>query len=177
MSIEPPEGAELTEIEAALLALAPSPSRLNRDRLMFEAGARSRSAVLRRRWLWPSIAAGLAALVLGESAMLARRPAPQVIERVVVVREPVEPTPSPIRPAETAPDEAHPPKADSIDDLLAVRWTTVGDYRRGMTHEDEFVPTQADAPDSRPRQQPPAASVGELRRAGFAKLLNPGGRS
>lgn len=177
MSVEPREGPHLTEIEAALQALAPSPSRIDRDRLMFEAGARSRSAAPRRRWLWPSIAAGLAAVVVGESAILARRPSPQVIERVVVVREPAEPAPSPIRPAETAPDEAHPTKADSIDDLLAVRWRSVGDYRRGMTHQDDFVPTQADAPVLRPRQQPPAASVGELRRAGFAKLLNPGGRS
>ncbi len=177
MSSEPREGPELTEIEAALRALAPSPSRIHRDRLMFEAGACWQPAALRRPWLWPSIAAGLAALVLGESAMLARRPAPRVIERLVVVRQPSEPAPPPIRPAETAPVETHPSRAESIDDLLAVRWTTVGDYRRGMTHGDDFVSTRANSYVERPRQEPPTASVGELRRAGFAKLLNPGGRS
>ena len=171
MSIEPPEGPHLNEIEAALQALAPSPSRIHRDRLMFDAGSRWRSVAHSRRWLWPSIAAGLAALVVGESAMLARRPAPRVIERLVVVRRPAEPAPPPIRPVSTPPVEAHPKKADPIDDLLAVRWESAGDYRRGMSVRADIFASPSVAPVASPREETPPASVGELRRAGFEKLL------
>ena len=64
----------LVAVEAALASLDPAPSAVDRDRLMFLAGAASARRG-RARWLWPSTAAAaaVAAAVLG--AMLAVRPA------------------------------------------------------------------------------------------------------
>jgi hypothetical protein len=83
---------ELSGIEDALGSIAPAPSRLDRDRLMFRAGqAANRPSPFGQR-LWVAIAASTGLVALGEAALLARRPHPQVVERVVVVREPA-PTP------------------------------------------------------------------------------------
>src|SRR4051794_27865698 len=89
-----PLDPELEAVESALGRLAPARSRLDRDRLMFQAGAKSVRSGSRRHWVWPSIAASLAVVVLSESLVLATRPDP----RVVVVRreeaqEAVEPEP------------------------------------------------------------------------------------
>lgn len=174
----------MTDIELALRALAPAPSRIDRDRLMFEAGARSLGAADRRRWFWPGVAAGLAAIVAGESILLASRPTPRVVERLVVVREPLEPA-APV--AERAiPSEGvnvGREAADPIEEFLAARWETAGDYRRGLAPGRAGLGTPStrldrgadDRPDGRKAPRP--ASVGELRRSGIAELLNPGGRS
>lgn len=91
---ERPDDPGLTEVEAALGSLSPSAGRLDRDRVMFEAGRASvrRSPV--RGVLWPSIAAGLALVALGEAAWLVGRPGadPRSVERVVVVQD--EPAPA-----------------------------------------------------------------------------------
>jgi hypothetical protein len=104
----PPEG-ELRAIESALGSLAPARARLDRDRVMFLAGqasARPRRAISSRLG-WPAIAAGLGLVAAGEAALLAHRPplTPNVVERVVVVREPVPAGPMPVR------DPAGPPAA------------------------------------------------------------------
>lgn len=90
---------ELTDFERSLAGLAPSPGRFNRDRLMYEAGRRSILNAPRRRF-WPAIAASLAVVAAGQAIALSRPPAPQVVERVVVVREPASP---PERPDEPTP--------------------------------------------------------------------------
>lgn len=78
---------ELNAIENALGSLTPSRSRLDRDRLMFRAGqASARPAPVGKR-LWIAVAAGTGLIALGEAAMLAHRPAPQIIEKVIVVRD------------------------------------------------------------------------------------------
>lgn len=180
----------LTELESALKALALAPAALDRDRLMFEAGAASArrvgSAV--RRWVWPSIAAGLALIVAGESAALVLGPEPRVVERVVVVREPAVPVAarsaaapeaSPSAPADAplpAGNPLEPVWGDPTRALWPSRWATVADAR--LTSElalalaldppvkPGFGPSPAvsapasDAPDF---TRPPA-SVGELRR-------------
>lgn len=78
-----PLGPELEAVEAALSRLAPARSRLDRDQLMFQAGARSAMAGAGRRWAWPSVVAVLCCVVVAESAALATRPEP----RVVIVRD------------------------------------------------------------------------------------------
>jgi hypothetical protein len=83
MSLVPPD-PELNPIESALGRLAPVRSRIDRDRLMFQAGVNSAQAQSPRRWVWPAIAASLAVVALSESAALAVRREP----RVLVVQQP-----------------------------------------------------------------------------------------
>jgi hypothetical protein len=83
MSLVPPE-PELNPIESALERLVPVRSRIDRDRLMFEAGVNSAKALSPGRWVWPAIAASLAVVALSESAALAVRPGPSVL----VVQQP-----------------------------------------------------------------------------------------
>jgi hypothetical protein len=78
MSLVPPD-PELNPIESALGRLAPARSRIDRDRLMFQAGVNSAKAQSSRRWVWPAIAASLAVVALSESAALVVRPGPSVL--------------------------------------------------------------------------------------------------
>src|SRR4051812_38428033 len=82
-------------LAAALTELQPAPAALNRDRLMFAAGAESRRPGIRR---WQGAAGFMAAV--GFAAGLYFRPSPpepRVIEKVVEVRVPgpAAPTPEP----------------------------------------------------------------------------------
>jgi len=114
-----PSEAELSAFEAALGALRPAPSRLDRDRLMFEAGqaaARKRTQGTR---LWPVLAASFACLATGEAFVLTRVREPKVIERVVAREVPApraEPVPEPAAIAE-APE----PNRDSSVVILKER--------------------------------------------------------
>jgi hypothetical protein len=74
-----PSGPEPTSIEQALRQLTPAPSRIDRDRLMFQAGAVSSKAGLHHRWVWPSIAAALALVAVSESIALAVRPPREIV--------------------------------------------------------------------------------------------------
>ena len=74
-----PLDPELRMIEEALGRLAPARSRLDRDRLMFQAGVLSARSPARHRWVWPSIAAALALLAMSESILLAVRPRTRVV--------------------------------------------------------------------------------------------------
>ncbi len=197
----------LTELESALKALAPAPAVVDRDRLMFEAGAASarRTGSAARRWAWPSIAAALALIVAGESTALVFRPGPRVVERVVVVREPVVPVVTKVAQPAAAP-EASPPSASADAPALAgnplepawgdparalwpSRWATVADAR--LTSElalalaldppvePGFGPAPAvSAPASdAPDFTRPPASVGELRRQQWQDPPRTGDRS
>ena len=79
-SIDP----ELASFEEELRDLAPRPGCLDRDALLFAAGRASAKASR-----WRAATAGLVALSLG--VLLAVRPTPPVVERIVVA--PVEPEP------------------------------------------------------------------------------------
>lgn len=85
---ESEDQAVLNDLETALAALAPVRGRLDRDRLMYEAG-RAAARPSPRKWM--AVAASLALVATGEGALLALRPEGRVVERVVVVREPAEP--------------------------------------------------------------------------------------
>lgn len=88
----------LTALEAALASLAPQPARLNRDRLLFEAGRRA----ARPSRLWPVSAVTLACVALAQAGILLLRPAPAVVERYVLLPSRPEPAPAvkPVAPAE-----------------------------------------------------------------------------
>jgi hypothetical protein len=95
---QPDENPELTAVEAVLGSLAPAPGRLDRDRVMFQAGRAAPRRSLARAG-WPALAACLAAVATGEGALLSSRPAIRYVDRVVVVREPASspaPAPSPV---------------------------------------------------------------------------------
>jgi hypothetical protein len=80
--------SELKQVESLLARLAPEAGRLNRDRLLYEAGR----AAAPRRIGWPLATFALAGLTSVLSLQLATRPAPDV-RTVEVVRwvNPLEP--------------------------------------------------------------------------------------
>ncbi len=121
-----PSDPDLKGIESALGELVPRSSRLDRDKLMFQAGVISGRAV-RRRYLWPSIAATLGLALAGESLVLRNQSAPRVVERIVMV-----PAPAPssggggnvaIESASSQAERAREPQALSS-------WDVASDYRR-----------------------------------------------
>ena len=177
---------ELNDIESALGGLVPVPSRLDRDALMFQAGAASARSAARGRWIWPSIAATLAVGLISESVVMAVRPGPRVIEKIVVVREPV-----PASSTSTASDaaSAHPHPADVLSNArisepasVASFWSVTPEYQR---IEDLVLRLGLDALPERlaPRQtrssgtadpiDVPSLSAGHLRRLELERLLNP----
>ncbi|WP_165219295.1 hypothetical protein [Aquisphaera insulae] len=166
-------GPDLTEIAAELGKLAPAGSRVNRDRLMYDAGfAAGRSTSLKRGgWIWPSVAAALAVAVVAESATLAVRREP----RVVVVERPVPPEEGPaagLAPVEILVRAAPSPLADQA---VSARFRSLVPGR-GLE----------DLPDATPLlSRAEAIAVGgldrsadsALRRSDTPKYLQPGGPS
>ena len=100
-----PIDPELASFADDLRGLAPRAGGLDRDVLLFAAGRVSAKA-----GRWRAAAAGLAALSLALGVLLAARPAPPVVERVVHV--PVEPEPTP------EPPSVAPPPTISRDRLI-----------------------------------------------------------
>jgi hypothetical protein len=91
-SPEPEPEPEMNEIEAAIGSLVPARSRIDRDRVLFRAGQASiRPTPKSGRRAWMAIAASLALVASGEGVLLARRPPTEIVERVIVVREPAVP--------------------------------------------------------------------------------------
>jgi hypothetical protein len=183
---------ELTDIESALGQLAPVPSRLDRDKLMFEAGAALARPARQRGWVWPSIAATLAVVLASESLVLAVRPGPRVIERVVVVRESA-PDGSTSPASDTAVPQLAPAAAksdtrSSEPKSLEETWLAASDYQRmqelvlrlGLDALPERSSPLVSRLDSTADSvETPIPSAGHLRRLELEKLLNlgPGGPS
>ncbi len=183
---------ELNDIESALGRLVPIPSRLDRDALMFQAGAGSARSASRGRWVWPSIAATLAIALVSESLVVAVRPGPRVIERIVVVREPVPATST--SPASDA-GVSDPAPPDSLVDArssdstsLASSSSVTSEYQRiqelvfrlgldALPGRSSPLASRSDST-ADPADRP-IPSVGHLRRLELEKLLNlnPGGPS
>lgn len=78
--------ASLESFAASLAALSPH-ARLDRDRLMYLAGQASVEPASRRprRWAWPAAFSAMTAVAACLLALLASRPEPKVIERIVRV--------------------------------------------------------------------------------------------
>jgi hypothetical protein len=95
MPEEPNIDPELTRLAASLAGLTPATPALDRDRLFYEAGRRTRP-VAARPWGWPLATTLTAALAFGLGIRLASAPTmpsePQIVERHVPL--PVSPAPS-----------------------------------------------------------------------------------
>jgi len=93
---------DLAAVEASLAALPPFPSGIDRDRLVYLAGQAAAGALpgTKRRpagWLWPMATAASLLVAAALGAMLAVRSQPEIVERLVVVRQPAEPVaPAPV---------------------------------------------------------------------------------
>ena len=174
----PPGGPD--PLAAALARLEPAPADLNRDRLMFAAGAESRRPVVR---LWMLTAGFLAAM--GFAAGMLVRPA-----QVVYVERPVMPAAAPTRgpvpgaepeehlpprppegresPAPPAPRpafSAQPPVSDAVrwlqlrNDVLSAGLGMLPDPGRNPPTADRLsVPDKAFASPTAPRPAPPKKS-------------------
>jgi hypothetical protein len=94
---DPAPSSANAALAASLAELSPAPANLNRDRLMFEAGAGAHRWVVR---LWQLAAGFLAAT--GFFAGMYFRP-PRVVEREVYVQPPADPRPAPPGPVAVAP--------------------------------------------------------------------------
>ncbi len=172
-----PSDPEMTAIESALRALVPSRSGLDRDRLMFRAGQVSARSRLLTRWAWPSIAATLAIVAAGEGVLLASRPEPRVVERLVIVREPATPQaaqPEPLvilrqnPPIPTSSEPSWPGESDS----LRLRRQVLRFGLDGLPEPPHLLSQAVEGP--RPPGVP-SESPGLLRRYEYQKFLNLGG--
>jgi hypothetical protein len=94
---------ELTAVEAALAGLAPAPSRIDRDQLMFRAG---QASAARHAWLWPAATGTLALLSMGLALALLFHPAPQQVGHIVSVPVETQSSPTPLTYRDSAPDDA-----------------------------------------------------------------------
>ena len=90
------------ELEDALRGLSPAASKIDRDRVLFDAGA---AAASERSW---RLGFAAAALAIGLALSLLWRPQPQVVERVVYVPAPTtQSQPAPRSPSVSQPQSDH----------------------------------------------------------------------
>jgi hypothetical protein len=75
----------LNDLERLLAALPPRPMNLDRDRLLFRAG----QASMRRGWIWPFAALIMAVAASWLGLIVALRPMPEPVIRIVRVEVPV----------------------------------------------------------------------------------------
>jgi hypothetical protein len=182
MSQESPD-PELKQIESALGGLVPMPSRVDRDQLMFQAGAISTRPIAQRNRVWPLVAAVLAIAVVLESAFLAVGPAPPVIERIVVVREPapVSTTTIPAPALVTILSQALP----THDVPSQPSWAGLSDHQRlleqvirfGLDALPERPPLLSRSDGESDSNDTSFEPAGAVRRHELEKLLSPGGPS
>ncbi len=184
-----PSDPELKAIESALGELVPQPSRLDRDKLMFQAGSMSRRAAS-RRWLWPAITAVLCVALAGESIFLGNRPAPQVVERIVFVPAPqtgsTAVATARVSQAIARPGAVNEPRhsAAAREPLSVAFWAVESDYQRfqelvirfglDALPERSSVVSRSDSDESPGRGLRPA---GALRSLELERILKPGGPS
>jgi len=197
MSHIPPD-PDLKAIESALGELVPVPSRLDRDQLMFQAGALSVRSSSRGRWAWPSIAATLALALVAESLMLGFRPLPRAVDRIVVVHEPAPGAPLPPAGSTSStgpmsgatlpspsPVNVLSQRSSSDEALWPLLWAGVSDSQRlqdlvlrfGLDALPERGPVLSRSDGKLDQYVSPLEPVGLLRRLELEKLLDPGGPS
>ncbi len=178
MSLVPPD-PELNPIESALGRLAPARSRIDRDRLMFQAGVISAKAQSLRRWVWPSIAVSLAVVALSESVALAVRPMPSVVvvQQLAPVAEDRAVRPDPVQILIQAP----PSQSSEQEPWVPAGSATLGLRRQVLRFGLEGLPdpppllSQADG--AAPAPGAGSETPGLLRRYELNKVLDLGGPS
>lgn len=155
-----PTDASLERFAAELAALSPR-ARLDRDRLMYRAGQASAAMPTygrdARRWAWPAAFGSMTAVAASLLLLLALRPSPRVVERIVRVPMPApQPQRADVHPSATLADAVpinvkHPvaPKGLPLDPPV---YLDLRDRVLAMGL-DSFSPPGApsdDRPDSRP---------------------------
>jgi len=178
MSLVPPD-PELNPIESALGRLAPARSRIDRDRLMFQAGVNSARSRFPGRWVWPSIAATLAVVALSESVVLAVRPGPSVVvvQQLAPVTEDRAVRPDPVQiliqapPSQSSEQEPWVPAGSAT---LGLRWQVL---RFGLEGLPDPPPLLSQADGSAPAPGADSETPGLLRRYELNKVLDLGGPS
>jgi hypothetical protein len=140
---------------------------------MFQAGAIQAKRESRHRWVWPSIAATLAAVALSESVVLAVRPGP----RVIVVQQPAPPPDR--RPTEPEPvqilSQLSPSRSDGNQPWPAGGSEAIALRRQVLRFGVEGLP---DPPSLLSQVEGPALeSPSPLRRYEFDKVMKLGGPS
>ncbi len=160
---------ELNAIEAALGSLVPARSQIDRDLVMFRAGQASVRAARSGQRAWTAVAASLALVALGEGALLANRPTPQIVKEVVVIHEPA---PAPIKP----PSEQN--VAEMPESLTNVRYLSLGEtaYERltaqVLRYGLDGLPASPAV--ASPASGPGPASSGQMLQEELRRLLNTG---
>jgi hypothetical protein len=163
----------LKAIESALGALTPAGSRMDRDRVMYLAGRAASRPDFARPRAWAALAACFAALAAGEAALLARRPPPRVIERVVVVHEPAGTRAGPTPPRADAPPPRSPRESGVADvDFAFGESSHARLAEQVLRYGLDGLP--AAPAGSRGAAGRPAASSHELLLEELGKVLNPG---
>jgi hypothetical protein len=162
-----PTEPELNALAAALAGLAPARTRIDRDRLMFQAGQASAQASIGGGRPWIALAATLGLVAVGEAVLLARRPAPRATARLVAAAPPsTSPTPSP----------PPPPPRRPFEPSLALGQTAyerrVGQILRYGLDGLPAGPTFGD-PDAAPERVPSR----QLLREEVQRILDPGDAS
>ena len=117
---------ELNALAGALRGLTPRPAGLDRDWLLFRAGA----AAAPRRWLWPAATAASSACALVLALVLLFRPTPPGERVIVYVERPAHqalpaPDPGPVEEPPSVPPEALGPSTRSAHQRLQdqlLRW-------------------------------------------------------
>jgi hypothetical protein len=170
--VSPSPDPELIAIESALGSLVPARSRVDRDLVMFRAGQASVRRSRSGPRAWNAIAASLAIIALGEGVLLAYRPPPRIVEKVVVVREPARALI--VQPPE--PGVAEVPESLSIENSLSLGQT---DYERltaqVLRYGLDGLPASPMV--ASPASGPWPASSGQMLQEELRKLLDPGNPS
>lgn len=166
---------ELRAIEDALGSLAPAKGRLDRDRVMFRAGQASSPARTSGRGVWKAVAASCAIVALGEGALLAHRPAPAVIEKIVVVRELAAPSTIPPRATADVPSPA--PRVAASDEVSFSLGRTEYERLAGQVLRYGLDGLPASPPSVWVDSEPWPAPSRQLLREQFRKALDSGDAS
>jgi len=114
---------KLAALEKSLAALVPVPGRIDRDQLLFRAG---QASVRSRPWLWPAATALSIVVAASLGTVLALRPAPAPVERVVYV-----PVPQPAESSVGAPQgvaSAANARLDSSTEDAENLWASSAEY-------------------------------------------------
>lgn len=141
-----PLDPRLSEVAAALAALAPRPPALDRDRLLFQAGRASAPPP----WLWRLTAAASTTLAAALASAMLLRPTPPPVEHTVYVRvEPNPPTPPKAEaPPAPVPAESEPPPAPALYSWPSTPYSRLEDrlLRWGLDGLAEPTPASAEPP-------------------------------
>jgi hypothetical protein len=160
----------MTSFEAALAALVPAQSRIDRDAVMFRAGQAAAAAHSGRR-VWMAVAASLGLVALGEAAVIARGAATSA-ERIKVVRAPEQFHAAP--PVET---QSAAPSSESIGEPMPALGRTEYERLVGQVLRYGLDGLPASRPDALAHSEPRPAPTRERLRDEFRKALESGDAS